>query len=73
MSAMKISSENKLEYFHALVTLHTAHVQVGYFSLILNHTHTSFDREREVTISQDPKNDIQLFAKVCTRLVHTLL
>ena len=28
MSAMKISNENKLEYFHALVTLHTAHVQV---------------------------------------------
>ena len=46
---MKISSENKLEYFHALVTLHTAHVQVGYFSLILNNTHTSFDRDRGVT------------------------
>jgi len=28
MSAMKISNENKLEYFHALVTLHTAHVQL---------------------------------------------
>ena len=28
MSAMKITTENKLDFFHALVTLHTAHLQL---------------------------------------------
>ena len=28
MSAMKITAQNKLDFFHALVTLHTAHLQL---------------------------------------------
>ena len=28
MSAMKIAAQNKLDFFHALVTLHTAHLQL---------------------------------------------
>ena len=28
MSAMKITAQNKLDFFHSLVTLHTAHLQL---------------------------------------------